>query len=87
MVRDMEEFKKNKEWNLMKEAAQGWLARKFLPDENMFDDFKKVEKVNIYFSFWIRLNEFAFDAGIETQEWSLCLETGASLIVNYKEVQ
>ncbi|CBY24692.1 unnamed protein product [Oikopleura dioica] len=71
MVRDMEEFKKNKEWNLMKEAAQGWLARKFLPDENIF---------------WIRLNEFAFDAGIETQEWSLCLETGASLIVNYKEI-
>ena len=35
MVGDMEEFKKKREWNLMKEAAQGWLARKFLPEENM----------------------------------------------------
>ncbi len=35
MVSDMVEFKKNKEWSLMKEAAQGWLSRKFLPEQNM----------------------------------------------------
>ena len=35
MVGDMEQFKKKRDWNLMKEAAQGWLARNFLPQENM----------------------------------------------------
>ncbi|CBY38723.1 unnamed protein product [Oikopleura dioica] len=71
MVSDMVEFKKKKEWSLMKEAAQGWLARKFLPEQNIF---------------WIRLNEYAFKAGFETEDSDLCLSTGASLIVAYKEV-
>ncbi|CAG5088126.1 Oidioi.mRNA.OKI2018_I69.PAR.g11739.t1.cds [Oikopleura dioica] len=71
MISDMEEFKTKKEWTLMNEAAKGWLARKMFPEENIY---------------WIRLQEYAFDAGIETQDWSLCLSTGASLIISYKEL-
>ena len=39
MISDMVEFKKKKDWSLMKEAAQGWLARKFLPEQNALVDF------------------------------------------------
>lgn len=84
MISDMVEFKKKKDWSLMKEAAQGWLARKFLPDQNTF-----VELLKSLFQqlrFWIRLNEYAYKAGLETHDWDLCLTTGASLIVAYKEV-
>jgi len=67
---DLDGFRKNKDWKLMAESAKGWLARKMLPDHNIF---------------WVRLNEFAFDAGIETHDWELALKAAGSIIPAYKE--
>lgn len=71
MVSDMEEFKERKEWSLLNDAAQGWLTRKILPENNIY---------------WVKLNEYAFDAAIETKSWNNCLPCGAMLIMSYKEL-
>ena len=38
-ISDMQEFQKKREWSIMKDSIDGWLARKLLPDHNMLADY------------------------------------------------
>ena len=38
------------------------------------------------FSYWLRLNEFAFDVGIETKNWDVSILAAGDIIPVYKEV-
>ena len=64
----------------------GWNV-KFCPIQICRLDNDFVDFLNLVFSYWLRLLEYAFDAAIEIKDLKKAIEYGARIIPGYKMVE